>query len=329
MATATRQSGAWWNSWEGVGGEAQKGQAVAASVGTVPGDGGHSRANCEAYHGPASNSGEPIGIARGFGVVFVPQVEADPLRARAPEMTGWSEIMSPAMRSVWSEAMDMRRLEAWTDQIDESRDTDDQDLPDIHWHLGAPEWIWRLGLEPPPGLEHPGTQDPGIDSLPAAGNQRTSAYRRDGTTRMKMARGITVDSGAADPVMPRRMVRGRHNAIKPSAGSKAGVHYVAADNARIKNEGEAAFNFTTAEGNEESWTFQIAAVNKVLCAVSYLVDHRMRVIFDQDEKTGVDTSHIFNKKTGSTTKMKRERNVWTIEAFIDEEDSLSSFVRQG
>ena len=146
---------------------------------------------------------------------------------------------------------------------------------------------------------------------------------------MKMARGITVDSGAADPVMPRRMVRGRHNAIKPSAGSKAGVHYVAADNARIRNEGEAAFNFTTAEGNEESWTFQIAAVNKVLCAVSYLVDHRMRVIFDQDEKTGVDTSHIFNKKTGSTTKMKRERNVWTIEAFIDEEDSLSSFVRQG
>ena len=55
----------------------------------------------------------------------------------------------------------------------------------------------------------------------------------------------------------------------------------------------------------------------------------MRVIFDQDEKTGVDTSHIFNKKTGTTTKMKRERNVWTIEAFIDEEDSLSSFVRQG
>ena len=78
---------------------------------------------------------------------------------------------------------------------------------------------------------------------------------------MKMARGITVDSGAADPVMPRRMVRGRNNTIRPSAGSKAGVHYIAADNARIKNEGEAAFNFTTAEGIEESWTFQIEAVN--------------------------------------------------------------------
>ena len=144
---------------------------------------------------------------------------------------------------------------------------------------------------------------------------------------MKMTRGITVDSGGADPVMPRRMFRGRNNQIRPSAGSKAGVHHIAADNARIRNEGEAALNFTTAEGNKESWTFQIAAVNAVLCAVSYLVDHRMRVIFDQDEKTGVDTSHIFNKKTGTTTKMKRERNVWTTEAFIDEEDRLSSFVR--
>ena len=146
---------------------------------------------------------------------------------------------------------------------------------------------------------------------------------------MKMARGITVDSGAADPAMPRRMVRGRSNTIRPSAGPKAGVHYIAADNARIKNEGEAAFNFTSAEGTEDSWTFQIAAANKVLCAVSYLVDHRMRVILDQDEKTGADTSHIFIKKIGTTPKMKRERNVWTIEVFTDEEDSLSSFVRQG
>ena len=70
--------------------------------------------------------------------------------------------------------------------------------------------------------------------------------------RMKMARGITVDSGAADPVMPRRMVRGRNTRIRPSAGSKGGVHYIAADNARIRNEGEAAFNFTTVKGNEES-----------------------------------------------------------------------------
>ena len=63
-----------------------------------------------------------------------------------------------------------------------------------------------------------------------------------------------------------KIVRGKNNTIRPSAGSKAGVHYVAADNARIRNEGEAAFHDSH---NEESCTFQIAAVNKVLCAVSY------------------------------------------------------------
>ena len=45
------------------------------SEGAVPSDEGHSRANCEAVRKLASSIGEPIGIARGFGVVFVPQEE--------------------------------------------------------------------------------------------------------------------------------------------------------------------------------------------------------------------------------------------------------------
>ena len=152
---------------------------------------------------------------------------------------------------------------------------------------------------------------------------------------MRMGRGMTVDSGAADNVMPRRMVRGNFNkVIRQSPSSRANVHYLAADNARIRNEGETDFRFTTGGGDEEeeSWTFQIAAVNKVLCAVSYLVDHQMRVIFDRDEKTGVDTSHILNKKSGKSIKMKRERNVWVIDAFIDEEDegiNAAPFARRG
>ena len=42
---------------------------------------------------------------------------------------------------------------------------------------------------------------------------------------------------------------------------------------------------------------------KALCAVSYLVDHGYRVIFDRDDATGIDTSHILNKATGKTIKM--------------------------
>ena len=140
---------------------------------------------------------------------------------------------------------------------------------------------------------------------------------------------MTVDSGAADNVMPRRMIRGLLNKIRESAGSRAGVHYVAANNGRIPNEGECDFTFITDDGQEETWTFQVAAVNKALCAVSYLVDHGYRVIFDRDDRTGVDTSHILNKSTGKSIKMVREKNVWTIDAFIDEKNEKADFVRRG
>ena len=122
-------------------GEAKQGQAVIVIEGIVPSDDDHRRANCEAVHKLASSIGDPIGIARGSGVVFVPQAEADYLQTMEAKMRGCSEIMSPAMRSKWSEAMDARRPEAGTEQIDESRDVDTQDLPDIHWHLGAPECL--------------------------------------------------------------------------------------------------------------------------------------------------------------------------------------------
>ena len=91
------------------------------------------------------------------------------------------------------------------------------------------------------------------------------------TTKMiKLKRGITIDSGAANNVMPRRMVRNK-KMIRASPSSKRGVHYVAANGGRIPNEGEFDFEFSTQEGHEESMIFQIAEVNKALGAVSYLV----------------------------------------------------------
>ena len=65
-------------------------------------------------------------------------------------------------------------------------------------------------------------------------------------------------------------------------------------------------------------------------AVSYLVDHGHQVLFDQDEETGVDISRIINKSTGRTIAMRRERNVWTIDAFIQEDvNEAPGFGRQG
>ena len=144
--------------------------------------------------------------------------------------------------------------------------------------------------------------------------------KRVGNRRLKMARGITVDSGAADPVMPRRMVRGKGNKIRPSAASRAGVHYVSACTNRIPNEGEVDLKFETKDGQKLNWVFQIAEVNKVLASVSHLVGNRHRVVFDQDDETGKDISFITNKKTGVSIKMRRERNVWVIDAFISEDE---------
>ena len=94
-------------------------------------------------------------------------------------------------------------------------------------------------------------------------SSRPIGARSVGGRRLRMARGITVDSGAADPVMPRRMVRRRGNNIRSSQASRAGVHYVSATANRIRNEGETDCHFDTEAGQKLSWTFQIAAVSKV------------------------------------------------------------------
>ena len=143
-----------------------------------------------------------------------------------------------------------------------------------------------------------------------------------GGRRLKMSRGITVDSGAADNVMPRKLLR-KWMRVRPSKASKAGVHYVAANDARIPNEGEVDFEFQTKDGQKHSWLFQVAGVNKVLASVSSLVDTGHVVTFEKDDATGVDLSFITHKASGRSIKMRRERNVWTIDTFVDEDQDFS------
>ena len=166
---------------------------------------------------------------------------------------------------------------------------------------------------------------------PICAVSRSNAGRRTQKgQRLRMVKGMTIDSGAADNVIPRRMIRGRNNKIRPSPGSRRGVHYVSATNERIPNEGECDFHFTTQDGQEQSYVFQIAEVNKALCAVSYLVDRGNQVIFDQDPKTGLDLSKIVNKETGQIIPLVRDRNVWVIDAYVDDEKDIESdFHRRG
>ena len=146
--------------------------------------------------------------------------------------------------------------------------------------------------------------------------------------RVKLKRGVTVDSGAANNVMPKRMFRNKRG-IRPSPGSLRRAHYVAANGGRIPNEGEANFKFKTTKGQAKDWVFQVAEVTKALAAVSYLVDTGHRVIFDQDEKTGADISMMVEKKTGEVTRFRRERNVWVVDAIVEvDEDDEQHFHRR-
>ena len=61
----------------------------------------------------------------------------------------------------------------------------------------------------------------------------------------------------------------------------------------------------------------------MLASVSSLVDAGHRVTFEKDDVTGLDMSYIVNKSTGASIKMHRERNVWTIDTFVNEDMDFS------
>ena len=271
---------------------------------------------------------------------FLSDIDDKPVSEYLPESDDNKPAVVKDLITMWDGLMDEGR---WTTgelyyhdgslaegRVDISRLTYNKDGHDRYGRPRVQHWSKLI-----PRQDEPMASDRHIATLAAEqGTAKPRAAAKEakkvGGRRLRMARGMTVDSGAADNVIPRRMVRGKFNRIRPSKGSRAGVHYVSASSARIPNEGECDFHFTTKDGEKENYTFQIAEVNKALCAVSYLVDRHNQVIFDKDDVTGLDISRIVNKKTGKTIQMTRERNVWTIDAFIDEEPHQNDdFGRQG
>ena len=114
-----------------------------------------------------------------------------------------------------------------------------------------------------------------VEELGALGDD-TPAKGKE--SRFRMRREITMDTGAGDNVMPKRMVN--KSKIRPSAGSRRGLNYVAASSRRIPNEGEINFDFESLEGHKETLVLQIA-VNKALGSVAYVVDRAFRVVHDE------------------------------------------------
>ena len=69
---------------------------------------------------------------------------------------------------------------------------------------------------------------------------------------------VTVDSGAIDSVMPRRVASGVP--VKQTDASRQGLKYRAANGTSIKNEGERGLRGYTAEGNLVDMSMQVCEV---------------------------------------------------------------------
>ena len=130
-----------------------------------------------------------------------------------------------------------------------------------------------------------------------------------------------MDTGAHHNVMPKR-VAGK---IRPSPGSKRGMCCVAAGNERIQNEGEITFDFESLEGHKESFVFQIAVVNRTLGSGAYMVDHAFRVAYDNDMETDEELSYMLHKPTKRAFRLRREKNVWILDAAVAAKSVFGDF----
>ena len=95
---------------------------------------------------------------------------------------------------------------------------------------------------------------------------------------VKVKKGFTVDSGAADHVMPLGWLA--WILVTASLGSMRGLHYVSASGNRLPNKGEQKVKFLTRDGIWATLLFQVAGINKPLVSVSRLIDEGWRVVFD-------------------------------------------------
>lgn len=115
---------------------------------------------------------------------------------------------------------------------------------------------------------------------------------------------LTVDSGASENVIGRDMAP--QSPTRPSAGSRAGVKYMAANGSIMPNRGEKDVKVVTEEGDHCTLRMQVTDVQKALVSVSKICDAGHEVTFTKD---GGEIKHI---QSGQTTKFKRADDVYRL-----------------
>jgi hypothetical protein len=115
---------------------------------------------------------------------------------------------------------------------------------------------------------------------------------------------VVLDSGAGAHVANKQHVPGYK--VVPSALSKLGAAFVAADGGKIDNQGEALLNLVTMDakgaGHAVKANFQIADVTRALWSVGLICDSGLQVTFAAMsasilDKSGVEICH-FERRHG-------------------------------
>jgi hypothetical protein len=136
---------------------------------------------------------------------------------------------------------------------------------------------------------------------------------------------ITIDSGAADSVMPLAMLPNEE--MKEGKAKKAGVKYIAANGGKMDNMGEKRVRFKKAcGGGMNSIMFQVTDVGKPLAAVSKMLDQGNTVVFTRKEG---QKSYVVNDATGEKIEFEEERGTFVMEVEFFEPEAGQGFTGQG
>ena len=136
---------------------------------------------------------------------------------------------------------------------------------------------------------------------------------------------ITIDSGAAESVMPRDMLTSEP--LLEGEGKKTGVRYVAANGAKMENYGEKKVRFKK-DGHTgiNNMLFQVTDVGKPLASVSKILDKGNTVVFSR----GQGGSYLINDWTGYRIPLVEEKGTFVMDVeFLEPEVSTEGFSRQG
>ena len=98
--------------------------------------------------------------------------------------------------------------------------------------------------------------------------------------------------------------------LKPSSASKSGKIFRGAARYPIPARGERSVTGRTDEGQSRRIVWEVCPVKRPLLSVAKITKAGNQVYL------GEDTAFVKNNKTGQTTNLRRERNVWMLDLWV-------------